>query len=41
LSTTDELKEYAALTADDALFRFRPRVFALAEELGNVRLACR
>jgi transposase InsO family protein len=29
------------LTADDALFRFRLRVFALAEELGNVRLACR
>ena len=29
------------MTADDALFRFRLRVFALAEELGNVRLACR
>jgi len=29
------------LTLDDALYRFRLRVFALAEELGNVRLACR
>ncbi|MGH9024692.1 MAG: helix-turn-helix domain-containing protein [Acidimicrobiia bacterium] len=35
------MKECAALTVDDALFRFRLRVFALAEELGNVRLACR
>ena len=35
------MKEYAALTADDALYRFRLRVFALAEELGNVRVACR
>jgi hypothetical protein len=26
---------------DDALYRFRVRVFALAEELGNVRAACR
>jgi transposase-like protein len=29
------------LTVDDALYRFRLPVFALAEELGNVRLACR
>ena len=35
------MKEYAALTADDALYRFRRRVFALAEEFGNVRVACR
>src|SRR5437588_5398398 len=35
------MKECAALTADDALYRFRLRVFALAEELGNVRVACR
>ena len=35
------MKEYAALTADDALYRFRLRVFALAEEFGNVRVACR
>jgi transposase InsO family protein len=41
LSTTTSLKEYAALTTDDALYRFRLRVFALAEELGNVQLACR
>ena len=26
---------------DDALYRFRLRVFALARELGNVRAACR
>ena len=26
---------------DDALYRFRLGVFALAEELGNVRAACR
>jgi transposase-like protein len=31
----------AALTNDDALFRFRLRVMALAKELGNVRAACR
>src|SRR5687768_5659292 len=35
------MKEYAALTVDDALYRFRLRVFALAEELGSVRMACR
>ena len=29
------------MTPDDALYRFRLRVFALAEELGNVRAACR
>lgn len=29
------------MTVDDALFRFRVRVFALAEELGSVRAACR
>jgi transposase InsO family protein len=41
LSTTTSTKEYAALTDDDALYRFRLRVFALAEELANVQLACR
>ena len=29
------------MSTDDALFRFRLRVFALAEELGNARAACR
>jgi transposase InsO family protein len=29
------------LTQDDALYRFRVRVFALAEEMGSVRAACR
>jgi hypothetical protein len=29
------------LTHDDALYKFRLRVFALAEELGSVRAACR
>ena len=29
------------MTVDDALFRFRVRVFALAEEMGSVRGACR
>jgi transposase InsO family protein len=29
------------LTQDDALYRFRVRVFALAEETGNVRSACK
>ncbi len=29
------------MTNDDALFRFRLSVFALAEQLGNVRAACR
>jgi len=29
------------MTDDDALFRFRLRLFGLAEELGNVRAACR
>jgi hypothetical protein len=30
-----------AVTQDDLLYRFRPRVFAMAAELGNVRAACR
>ncbi|HVM33923.1 MAG TPA: helix-turn-helix domain-containing protein [Actinomycetota bacterium] len=29
------------MSTDDALYRFRLRVFALAEELGNARAACR
>lgn len=29
------------MTTDDALYRFRLRVFALAEEMGSVRAACR
>ncbi len=29
------------MTSDDALYRFRLRVFALAAELDNVRAACR
>ncbi len=29
------------MTVDDALFRFRVRVFALADEMGSVRGACR
>ena len=29
------------MTQDDALYRFRLRVFALAEEMGNARAACR
>ncbi len=29
------------MSPDDALYRFRLRVFALAEELGNARAACR
>ena len=29
------------MTLDDAVFKYRLRVFALAEELGNVRAACR
>lgn len=29
------------MTVDDALFRFRVRVFAFAEEMGSVRGACR
>jgi len=29
------------VTEDDALYRFRLRVFALAQELGNARAACR
>ena len=29
------------MTQDDALFRFRVRAFSLAENLGNVRAACR
>jgi hypothetical protein len=35
-----EQKEYAVVTSDDALYKFRPRVFALAGELDNVRAAC-
>ncbi len=31
----------AALTQDDAIYRFRLRALALATELGNVRAACR
>ncbi len=29
------------MTHDDVRHRFRRRLFALAEELGNVRAACR
>ncbi len=29
------------MTQDDALYRYRLRVFSLARELGNVRAACR
>jgi transposase-like protein len=29
------------LSNDDALYKFRLRVFALAQELGSVRAACR
>ena len=29
------------MTPDDVLYRFRVRTLALAEELGNVRAACR
>ncbi len=29
------------MTQDDALFRFRVRVFGLAREMGNVRAACK
>ncbi len=29
------------MTLDDALYRFRVRMLALAEELGDVRAACR
>ncbi len=29
------------MTPDDVLYRFRQRTLALAEELGNVRAACR
>lgn len=29
------------MTHDDALFKFRERALALAQELGNVRAACR
>lgn len=29
------------MTQDDALFRFRVRLFGLAEEMGNVRAACK
>jgi transposase InsO family protein len=41
LSTKTSWKEYAVVTVDDALYRFRVRVFALAHELGSVRAACR
>jgi transposase-like protein len=36
-----EQKEYAVVTSDDALYKYRLRVFALAGELGNVQAACR
>jgi len=29
------------LSPDDALYRYRVRVFALAEEMGSIRAACR
>jgi hypothetical protein len=29
------------VTQDDLLYRFRPRVFAIAAEFGTVRAACR
>ena len=29
------------MTQDDLLYRFRPRVFAIAAEFGTVRAACR
>jgi transposase len=41
LSTKTSWKEYAVVSLDDALYRFRVRVFALAHELGSVRAACR
>jgi transposase InsO family protein len=41
LSWQTSAKEYAAVSLDDALYRFRVRVFALAHELGSVRAACR
>ena len=31
----------AAVVNDDVLYRFRLRLFSLAQELGNVRAACR
>jgi transposase-like protein len=36
-----EQKENAVVTSDDALDKFRLRVFALAGELDNVQAACR
>ncbi|HUE08784.1 MAG TPA: helix-turn-helix domain-containing protein [Acidimicrobiales bacterium] len=36
-----EQKEYAVVTSDDALYKYRLRVFALAGELDNVQAACR
>src|SRR6266567_6554063 len=36
-----ERKGVVALTNDDALYRFRLRALALAQEMGNVRAACR
>lgn len=36
-----EQKGHTAVGNDDALYRFRLGVFALAKELGNVRAACR
>jgi hypothetical protein len=41
LVTTTGRKGDVALTVDDALYRYRLRVFALAQELGSVRAACR
>jgi transposase InsO family protein len=41
LVTKTGSKGDVALTVDDALYRYRLRVFALAQELGSVRAACR
>jgi hypothetical protein len=35
-----KLQGGVAVTQDDLLYRFRPRVFAIAAELGTVRAAC-
>jgi hypothetical protein len=36
-----KLRGGVAVTPDDLLYRFRPRVFAIAAEFGTVRAACR
>ncbi len=43
LRLEDQVEEKArvAVTQDDLLYRFRLRTFAVAQELGNVRAACR